>query len=311
MPADSALLRRIEVDCWPEVKLDIVRRYAAAFSARAAGQDGPARTLYVEAFGGAGVRVFGPTRRFVAGNPLNVLLVQPAFREVHLIDLDGGRAAALRRLAAGRPEVSVHEGDLNEVLEKRILPRCRPAEGVRALWLLDPCGLQLDWSVTAAAGRTKSIDVFLCFPAVDRSMHALWRRQGRLSPLLRTRMDTFWGGSTWHAAASAAEGDSSAATVEADKEGAAGSFRERLETAAGFKYVAPPLPLRNARGAVVSHLLFAAPGRSGHQVVEGVMARHKSTAEESRSRSAGDWAVRLGTARISYPMDTPGRSRQA
>src|SRR5437870_5806887 len=101
-----------DIGPWSEVKLDILRKYAAAYSTILKAQPG-LHHVYVDAFAGAGMHVSRMTGEMVAGSPLNALLVQPPFREYHLIDLDGAKAAALRERVADRPNVHVYEGDCN------------------------------------------------------------------------------------------------------------------------------------------------------------------------------------------------------
>jgi three-Cys-motif partner protein len=47
-----------EIGCWSEVKLDIIREYAAAYSKILASQSSPRlKHVYVDAFAGSGVHV--------------------------------------------------------------------------------------------------------------------------------------------------------------------------------------------------------------------------------------------------------------
>src|SRR6266436_9529835 len=108
-------VRLDEIGVWSEIKLEIVKKYATAYSTVLAAQPGIRSHAYIDAFAGAGTHISKTTGEFILGSPLNALLVQPPFREFHFIDLDGGRAELLRRHAADRAEVTVHEGDCNEV----------------------------------------------------------------------------------------------------------------------------------------------------------------------------------------------------
>jgi three-Cys-motif partner protein len=81
---------------WSEVKLDIIREYASAYSIILSKQKSIRKHIYIDAFAGAGQHISKKTGEFVPGSPLNALLIQPQFSEFHLIDLDGTRAAELR-----------------------------------------------------------------------------------------------------------------------------------------------------------------------------------------------------------------------
>lgn len=104
-------LRLDEIGYWSEVKLDIVRKYAAAYSVILSRQPAIRAHLYIDAFAGAGTHISKGTGQPVAGSPVNAMRIDPPFSELHFIDLDGTRTAELQRLAAGDPRVCVHQGD--------------------------------------------------------------------------------------------------------------------------------------------------------------------------------------------------------
>ena len=140
-------LRLDEIGYWSEVKLDIVRKYASAYSVIMTKQPSIRRHIYIDAFAGAGTHVSKTTGERIAGSPVNAMAIQPPFSELHFIDLDGTRTAELRRLAAGDARVQVHEGDCNEVLLRDVYPSCRWDDYHRALCLLDPYKLNVNWEV--------------------------------------------------------------------------------------------------------------------------------------------------------------------
>jgi three-Cys-motif partner protein len=73
-----------EIGYWSEIKLDIIREYAKAYSTILSAQTA-LRHIYIEAFAGAGVHLSRRTQDFVAGSPWNALNVKPPFSEYHLI----------------------------------------------------------------------------------------------------------------------------------------------------------------------------------------------------------------------------------
>src|SRR3954454_8835365 len=86
-----------EIGVWSEIKLAIVREYAAAYSSILAAQDSPQlHHVYIDAFAGAGLHVSKGTGEFVPGSPLNALAVRPPFRDYYLIDLEGEKVEFLR-----------------------------------------------------------------------------------------------------------------------------------------------------------------------------------------------------------------------
>jgi three-Cys-motif partner protein len=270
-------LRIDEVGYWSEIKLDILKEYAAAYSTVLAAQTGLRGHVYIDAFAGAGVHLSKTTGQYIPGSPLNALLVQPPFQEYHFIDLDGGRAAHLRELAVGFAGVSVHEGDCNQVLLDTVFPRVRYGDYRRGLCLLDPYALNLKWQVIEAAGRERSIEIFLNFMVMDMNMNVLKRDRTKVRPDQEERMTGFWGDESWRDVAYQKEaglfGDyESKSTNDALAEG----FRKRLKEMAGFAFVPEPVPMRNTTGSVVYYLFFASPNKTGNKIVTDIFSKYRN-----------------------------------
>jgi three-Cys-motif partner protein len=265
-----------EIGYWSEVKLDIVREYASAYSIIMNKQKAIRRYAYIDGFAGAGVHLSKQTGRMVAGSPLNALLLEPPFSEYHFINLDGDRAAKLRTLAAGRPDVHVHKGDCNTVLLDQVFPRCRYEDFHRALCLLDPYGLHVDWQVLQQAGEMRSVELFYNFMIMDANMNVLWHDPGKVSAKQRSRMDAVWGDGSWREAAyKTTPGLFGAIEEKTANQALAEAFRKRLKEIAGFAYVPEPMPMRNTRGAVVYYLFFASPNRTGAKIVKDIFAKYR------------------------------------
>lgn len=107
---------------WSEVKLDIIREYASAYSTIMSRQESIKRHLYIDAFAGAGLHISKSTGDFVKGSPLNALHVTPPFSEYHLVDVDGDKTDELRRLVGARTDVTIYDEDANEVLLRKVFP---------------------------------------------------------------------------------------------------------------------------------------------------------------------------------------------
>ncbi len=97
-----------EIGYWSEIKLEILKEYASAYSKILAAQKNPAlEHVYIDAFAGAGMHVTKLTKNFVSGSPLNALLVQPPFREYHLIDIAPEKVESLRGLIQTQKNISI------------------------------------------------------------------------------------------------------------------------------------------------------------------------------------------------------------
>lgn len=271
-------MRFDEIGYWSEVKLDIVRNYAQAYSTIMAKQPTIRRHVYIDAFSGAGVHISKRTGEFVPGSPLNALNVSPAFSEFHFIDLDGDKADHLRELVSGDPRVTVYQEDCNEVLLRDAFPRAKWGDFHRALCLLDPYALNLDWEVVQAAGQMRSIELFVNFMVMDINRNVLWRNPDKVSESQVNRMDRYWGDRSWRNILyrrSPSLFDDMEIEEKESNDIVAQAYRDRLKKVAGFKYVPDPLPMRNTRGAVVYYLFFASWNDKGDKIVRHIFDKYR------------------------------------
>ena len=190
-----------EVGYWSELKLEIIKKYAGAYSQILAAQTRLFEHHYIDAFAGAGIHVAKRTGEFILGSPLNALNINPPFKYHHLIDLDGERVESLRKFTKDRQDVTVYEGDCNKVLLEDVFPKVRYEDYQRALCILDPYKLSPDWTVVAKAGEMKSVEIFLNFMVMDMNMNVLWKNPSGVPPAQIERMNRFWGDESWRDAA--------------------------------------------------------------------------------------------------------------
>jgi three-Cys-motif partner protein len=266
-----------EISYWTELKLDIIREYAAAYSLIMAAPGQRSRGfshVYIDAFAGAGVHLSKETTELVPGSPLIVLGVDPPFDEYFFIDIKKEKVRTLEHIAGEEQNVHLFHGDCNAILLGKVFPKVRYERYRRGLCLLDPYGLHLDWKVIQKAGEMGSIEIFLNFPVMDINRNVLWRNPDKVDPADVERMDRFWGDETWRDAAYAptlfpeiVEKTETRAVAEA--------FRVRLSEAAGFGHVADPMPMRNTKGAVVYYLFFASPKPVAAHIVTQIFDKYR------------------------------------
>jgi len=262
---------------WSQVKLDIVRDYAQAYSQILAKQP-RLRHVYIDAFAGAGIHQLKATGELVPGSPLNALAVDPPFRELHLIDLDGAKVTNLHQLVGGRKDVFIYEGDSNRILLEEVFPRVRYEDYRRGLCLLDPYGLTLDWEVISVAAGMKSIEIFLNFPIMDMNRNALWSDPSGVAPEDLARMNAFWGDESWRDDLYARQGNLFG-QPDLVKSGGnreiVASFRKRLREVAGFREVPEPIPMRNSRNAPLYYLFFASQNPTGARIARHLLQKYR------------------------------------
>ena len=265
-----------QIGPWTEVKLDIVRKYASAYTQVMKSFPSIKRYIYIDAFAGAGTHISKQTGEMVLGSPLNALYVQPPFHEFHFIDLDGGKAERLRKMTAGRPEVHVYEQDCNDVLLDTVFPLARYTDFRRALCLLDPYALNLKWEVIRAAGQSKSIEIFLNFMVMDINMNVLKHDRSKVRTDQEDRLTGLWGDESWQDFAySKTPGLFGEVEEKNTNEALAAAFRDRLKKVAGFQFVPEPLPMKNSSGAVIYYLYFASPNRTGEKIVKDIFGKYR------------------------------------
>lgn len=265
-----------EIGYWSEVKLDIVQKYAEAYSAIMSRQSAIKKHIYIDAFAGAGKHMSKKTGEVVLGSPLNALAVKPQFNEFHLIDLHGGKAAELRRSVGDRQDVFVYEQDANKILLEKVFPRCRYEDYHRAFCLLDPYKLNVDWNVILTAGKMRSIEIFYNFMIMDANMNVFWHNPDKVADSQAKRMDYVWGDRSWREVAYRKERDLFGEIEEkADNQEIVEAFRKRLKKVAGFEYVPEPIPMRNRRGAVVYYLFFASQNKTGANIIEYIFNKYR------------------------------------
>lgn len=269
-----------KIGYWSEIKLDIVNRYAGAYSKTLSSQRDPALYhVYIDAFSGAGVPVSHKTREFTPGNALSALTILPPFRQYYFIDIRRDKIAAFKDIVRKAEEVHIYQGDANSILISKVFPDVRFEDHRRGLCLLDPYGLYLNWEVIRTAGWMRSIDMFLNFPIMDINRNVLWRNPEGVGPHAIRRMNAFWGDESWREIAYTTDKNLFGYLEKEDNETIAKAFRKRLQTVGGFHDVAEPLPMRNARGATVYYLFFASQKPVAKEIVQDILAKYKARGE--------------------------------
>lgn len=271
-----------EIGIWSEVKLAIIKKYAAAYTtvmdAQRRNRIPSLRWFYIDGYAGSGHHVSKTSGGIVEGSPLIALNTVPPFHEYHFIDSDTGRAAELRKEAADRPDVFTYSEDCNTVLLEKVFPRAEYGKFKRALCLLDPYNIDLTWEVIEAAGKAQSIEIFLNFMVMDINRNALRKNPDKSIKSKVDQMTRLWGDDSWLDA-----GYDQVKTlfdysvpVKVSNERFAEAFRERLEKKAGFKFVPKPMPMKTKNNAVIYYLYFASQKEAGKDIVNDIFNKYRA-----------------------------------
>ncbi|MBI1803286.1 MAG: three-Cys-motif partner protein TcmP [Ignavibacteriae bacterium] len=272
-----------EIGCWSEIKLDIIREYAAAYSRILTVQDHPPlRHVYIDGFSGSGFHVAKGTMDLIWGSPTSVLLVSPPFKEYHFIDLDKGNIEMLEEQVRSRTQghynadsVHFYNADCNKVLLSTVFPKVRYEDYVRALCLLDPYGLHLDWQVIKTAGRMKSVEIFLNFPIMDINRNVLRRDPTTADQKQVERLNRYWGDDSWKLVAYDTHENLFGFQEKTDNITIARAFQARLKEVAGFNYVPDPIPMRNSNYATLYYLFFASQKPVAAEIVRQIFDKYR------------------------------------
>jgi three-Cys-motif partner protein len=268
-----------EIGYWSELKLEIVEKYGQAYTKAFTTLGAHLKKYYIDGFSGAGVHLSRRTGEQVEGSPARALKIAPPFDRFYFIDMNANKTAYLEKVRAGRTNVEIHTGDTNLYL-RRLLPTIKYGDYVRALCLLDPYGLHLDWDVMQIAGQLKTVDVFLNFPIMDINRNVLRHDRTKVAPDDIERMNRFWGDNSWDSAAYVEAGQTSMFDFKSEKakqgnNAIVAAFRDRLKKVAGFKCVPAPLAMTNKNNAVVYYLFFASANDTGFKIIESIFSKYR------------------------------------
>ena len=266
-----------QIGVWSEIKLEIVQEYGSAYT-KAFKNWGNLKKYYIDGFSGPGAHVSRTTGGLIEGSPARALNISPPFDAYHFIDLSPVKTDYLRSLCRDREGVHIYTGDCNEILTKELLPKIQYTKYNRALCLLDPYGLHLDWQVMLQAGRSKALDVFLNFPVMDMNRNAIWKDPDKVPASNVERMNKFWGDESWKKAAyaeSAQTGLFWTDLVKQSNDKIVAAFRKRLKEIAGFSFVPEPLPMTNSTNAVVYYLFFASQKPVAEKIISDIFRKYR------------------------------------
>jgi three-Cys-motif partner protein len=269
-----------EIGRWSELKLEIIEKYGAAYT-RAFSRNPRLKKYYIDGFSGAGIHISKRSGEQIEGSPTRALKIRPPFDRFYFIDLNSDKTEYLRLLCGARQNIHIHTGDANNYL-RHLLPTIQYAQYERALCLLDPYALQLDWEIIRMAGRSRAVDMFLNFPVMDMNRNAIWRNPDVVPAFGVERMTRFWGDESWRQAAYADSpqvsllGDAPE-KVKQSNQAIVAAFKARLKNIAGFSYVPDPLPMCNRTNAVVYYLFFASQKPVAQRIIMDILKRYGTT----------------------------------
>lgn len=269
-----------QIGFWSEIKLEIIKKYANAYTSIMNKQSWCKGFVYIDAFAGAGKHISRKTGEMIPGSPLNALEVKPPFTEYFFIDLEEERADVFRQIAMENPNVHAYHGDCNEILKDNIFPNLTYNTFKRALCILDPYGLHLKWETIKVAAELETMDIFINFPIMDINRNILFEDLSKAKPEDISRMNAFWGDDSWKQLLYKEQknlfGDIAHVRIE-DYQVLAKEFCKKLKQA-GFNDVPEPILMINSKGGPLYYLCFASQKAVAKDIVKDIFYKYRGLA---------------------------------
>jgi three-Cys-motif partner protein len=268
---------------WTEKKLDVLAKYLVSYTT--ALKDQPFRKAYIDAFAGTGYRTLRydesksenllfpdlaetAPQALLDGSARLALKAQPRFDKYIFIERSRERCTELEALKQEFPELAndirVEQGEANEEIRKLCE---KDWSSRRAVLLLDPYGMQVEWPTIEAIAATRAIDLWLLFP-LGIGVNRLLMRSGDIPPTWRSRLDKLLGTKDWYEEFYHVEstptlfGPDEERVVKASKETIGRYFNNRLKSVF-FGVASEPGVLRNSVNCPLYLLCFAVGNDKG------------------------------------------------
>jgi three-Cys-motif partner protein len=263
-----------EVGPWSEIKLEIIKKYAKAYSKILTSRK--FYHVYIDAFAGAGEHLSKTSSKKIKGSPVIALRTEPPFKEYYFVDLDPKKILALGKKINNKNNIFLYNDDCNKVLIEKIFPKVEYKDFKRGLCLIDPYGLDLDWKVVKTAGEMKTFDIFINFPIADINRNVLRHDRNKVSKSDIKRMNTFWGDQSWENIAYSNKNLLFPDMKEKqDNETVLNAYLKRLKNIAGYKNVPKPLAMKNSNNAVIYYLVFASQNKVANHIIEDIFKKYR------------------------------------
>lgn len=260
---------------WSLEKLGLLRKYLLAYVRVLSKKPWCKGYEYIDGFAGTGKPKSRDEEQYVSGSPRVALELEPPFTRYHFIEITDWRVKKLEELRGEFParQIQIYRGDCNELLRTRIIPTLPFNSFKRAIAFLDPYGMSLDWETLQDVARTRTIEVFINFPAMAINRNVRRSKQDEIPDAVRERMDRFWGAG-WQDDLFVQEqtlfGPENVRRGQSPKE-LGGHYQRRLRQL--FRHVTVPVLMTNSKNAPLYHLIFAGDDPTGAKIATDIFGR--------------------------------------
>lgn len=280
---------------WAFEKLECLRRYLEEYTKILRKQEWCTGFLYIDAFAGAGRAplrlddevdspLFPETepvaagdedkQQYVDGSPRVALSIPYPFTKYYFIEKDEEKVQNLRLLKQEffANQIEVLHGSASEELGGIVAKPEHNWKKQRAVALLDPFGMQVDWKTITTLARTKAIEVIVNFP-LGMTIHRRLPNNGALSPSHRASLDRYFGSPDWFDAvyeeSGGLFGDLPPRKRPDADEKLVKWYQSRLKEAFGFSSSARRI--RNRHGTPIYYLIWAGPNKVAAKIINHIL----------------------------------------
>jgi three-Cys-motif partner protein len=264
---------------WSEDKLELLKKYLEAYTRIMKGQEWCTGYHYIDAFAGTGKPRARDEERYIDGSPRVALSIRWPFHRYIFIEKEPWRVERLRELEREFSErrIEIHEGDCNQIIVGKVVPRISYERRNRGFIFLDPFAMDIEWTTVEQVAGTRALEVLINFPAMAINRTALPNNPYELTEAQIEKHNRFWGTPDWR-------GDiyeevqtlfgpweikiRSTTAVRLGK-----LYKERLEQA--FPHVSYPLVMRNSRCVPLYCLIFAGHNETGARITQDIFKRYE------------------------------------
>lgn len=278
---------------WTTRKLEVLKGYLSAYNIALREKPSPQwpfERTFIDAFAGTGYRqerrrshvssvedkasllfpdlAAKQPQDLLDGSARIALKTEPRFNKYIFVERSADRCRHLEGLREEFPQlaadIDIRLGDANAEIQDLCLNRSWRSH--RAVLLLDPYGMQVDWKTIEAVAGTKAIDLWLLFP-LGMGVNRLLPRNGEVPEAWRRRLDALLGTTDWYDEFYKVErtadlfGDQAECVVKATMETIGKYFTRRLSEV--FAGVAEPGVLHNSSNNPLYLFCFAVGNENG------------------------------------------------
>ena len=268
-----------EIGKWSEDKLSLLGKYLNAYTTIMKKQRWCKGYYYVDAFAAIGRHKAKEAEKYIDGSPRVALKIKNPFTGYYFIEKDSNKIKKLQELKKEfhNRNISIDEGDCNQVLRDKIIPRFQNDRFLRAFVFLDPYGLDVEMKTLKEIAKTKAMEAFINFPVMPinrtiRSSNPDIKTRKEIERMNRVMGDEKWADENFVDQIPLFE-DMAEIPIPRDWQNWVTSYKNRLRQI--FPEVGTPLVMRNNKKAPLYALIFAGHKAKARKIMDDIFKKYQ------------------------------------